>query len=532
MAETLAQMLGGFGLFLFGVWQLSESLKSLTSWRLRALAANWLPNRFAAFGWGFLAGAVAQTMSGITFVVVSMQRAKLVPSRQAYAIILGANFGAHLLVLVVTLDVNLVALYTIGVSSVLIISQRVFRFRSAALAVFGAALLFVGLILIRESGELLIFQPWFETLIAWTSRSIWFTFIGAVILTLVVQSAAVVVVFGISMASVGALTIDEAIIFMYGSIFGSGLIVLLLSVNLSGTSRQLPMYQALICFIDGGVPLALLLIELNLGIPMVKAFLLSIDVDLSTQMAILFLLLNLPAAPLFLIIGRIDRLFGRLWSATKEEEMSQPLYINDHSFGDVAIALSLVDLEQKRVLSRFSQYLDIVRQDGGIHNLMISTRELNSHVDVFLRDLSAHQSDFDTEYMISIQGRQKLITWLEEQFSELCIGLNSLDNTRALRDFKHSFVEGIDAVMLVINDDTMAGDVDSQYFSTELTSDRSGLMREIRSTYLEGDLKLSKENRARIMNITDAAERIFFLLSKLTDGIEGFNRPKVSMSAP
>ena len=49
------------------------------------------------------------------------------------------------------------------------------------------------------------------------------------------------------------------------------------------------------------------------------------------------------------------------------------------------------------------------------NSLMTSTRELNSHVDIFLRDLSAHQSDFDTEYMISIQGRQKLITWLEEQ---------------------------------------------------------------------------------------------------------------------
>ena len=292
------------------------------------------------------------------------------------------------------------------------------------------------------------------------------------------------------------------------------------------------MYQALICFIDGGVPLALLFIELNLGIPMVKAFLLSIDVDLSMQMAILFLLLNLPAAPLFLIIGRIDRSFERLWPATKEEEMSQPLYINDHSFGDVATALSLVDLEQKRVISRFSQYLDVVRQDGGIQYLMASTRELNSHVDVFLRDLSAHQSDFDTEQMISIQGRQKLITWLEEQFSELCIGLNSLDDTSDLRNFKHSFVEGIDAVMLVINDDTMAGDVDSPYFSTELTSDRSGLMREIRATYLEGDFKPSKENRVRIMNITDAAERIFFLLSKLADGIEGSKRPKVSMSAP
>ena len=519
-------------MFLFGVWQLSESLKSLASWRLRALAANWLPNRFAAFGWGFLAGAVAQTMSGITFIVVSMQRAKLVPSRQAYAIILGANFGAHLLVVVVTLDVNLVALYTLGVSSVVIISQRVFRFRSAALAVFGAALLFVGLILIREAGELLVFQPWFGTLIAWTSRSIWFSFAGAVILTLVIQSAAVVAVFGISMASVGALTIDEAMIFIYGSAVGSGLIVLLLSVNLSGQSRRLPIYQALICFIDGGVPLALLLIELNFGIPLVKAFLLSIDVDLSTQMAILFLLLNLPTAPLFLFLGRIDRTFERLWPATKEEEMSQPLYINDHSFGDVAIALSLVDLEQRRVLSRFSQYLDFVRRGRGIQSLMISTRELNSHVDVFLRELSAHQSDFDTEYMISIQGRQKLITWLEEQFSELSIGLNSLEDTRALRDFKHSFVEGIDAVMLVINDDAMAGDIDSRYFSTLLTSDRSDLMRKIRSTYLEGDLNLSKENRVRIMNITVAAERIFFLLSKLTVAIEGFKRPKVSMSAP
>ena len=527
MAETLAQMLGGFGLFIFGMAQLTESLKKLTSRRLRKLAANWVPNRLAAFSWGFLAGAVAQTMSGVTFVVLSMQRARLVSSRQAYAIILGANFGAHLLVVLVTLEIELVALYTLGVSSVFIVSQRAFRVRPVASVLFGVAMLFVGLVLIRESGELLVLQPWFETIVGWTSRSLLFAFVGAAILTLIVQSAAVVAVFGISMASVGALTMDEAMIFMYGSIVGSGLIVLLLSANLSGASRQLPIYQALICFIDGGVPLALLYIELHFGIPIVKAFLLSIDVDLSTRMAILFLMLNLPAAPLFLILGSVERLFERLWPATKRDKMSQTMYIDDRSFGDMATALSLVNLEQRRVLTRFSQYLETVRRDEGIDELRVPTRVLIGQIDDFLGDLRAHQTSFDTEDMISVQGRQKLIGWLEEQFSELCIGLNSLDDTPALRDFKHNFVEGIDAVMLVLNDETMTGDADLPYFPTALTGDRSDLMRNIRFTYLEGDLQLSKENRVNIMNITDVAERIFFLLSKFTEGMRRFERPDV-----
>ncbi len=63
MIEALGGMLGGLGLFFVGMWLLSESLKRMATCRLRGIAANWAPNRYAALGWGALAGGAIQIWS-------------------------------------------------------------------------------------------------------------------------------------------------------------------------------------------------------------------------------------------------------------------------------------------------------------------------------------------------------------------------------------------------------------------------------------------------------------------------------------
>ena len=96
MIEVLGGILGGVGLLFFGMWLLSENLKTVVGPRLRMLASRLADNRFAAFGWGTLAGAITQSSPAVTFITISMLRSGLISAKQGYPIALGAQMGVAL----------------------------------------------------------------------------------------------------------------------------------------------------------------------------------------------------------------------------------------------------------------------------------------------------------------------------------------------------------------------------------------------------------------------------------------------------
>lgn len=93
MIELLAGMVGGVGLFIVGMWLLTENMKTMVNRRLRMAASRWTSNRISAVLWGTLAGCVTQSMSACTFVVVSILRSGLITTKGALALILGGCVG-------------------------------------------------------------------------------------------------------------------------------------------------------------------------------------------------------------------------------------------------------------------------------------------------------------------------------------------------------------------------------------------------------------------------------------------------------
>ena len=107
--------------------------------------------------------------------------------------------------------------------------------------------------------------------------SLLLAFLVAVLLTTIVQSPNAISVFGISMATLGVITTDQAIMIFYGSCLGAGLILYLLSMGLTGRARQVAMYQVIYCVLVSAIMVPLLYIELNFDVPLVKAMFLSIE---------------------------------------------------------------------------------------------------------------------------------------------------------------------------------------------------------------------------------------------------------------
>ena len=199
MLEAIGGISGGIGLFFVGMWLLSENLKSLASRRLRLIAANWVPNRFIAFGYGVLAGGATQSMSYLTFVTVGILRANLITTERALPFIVGGNVGVISIVFFVSFDIELAALYILGPASLFMVIERSLKFHTLGALLFGLALMFVGLALIKDSAASFSTQPWFGEFLELAARSLWISFLLAAILTFIVQSAVAVMVFGITL---------------------------------------------------------------------------------------------------------------------------------------------------------------------------------------------------------------------------------------------------------------------------------------------------------------------------------------------
>ena len=316
-----------------------------------------------------------------------------------------------------------------------------------------------------------------------TGNSLLLAFLVAVFLTSIVQSASAVCVIGISMATVGVISIDQAIMIMFGSCIGSSVILYFLSMNLRGRSRQVAMYMVLYNVLICAVLVPSFLVELHFDIALMKALVFSFDVDLAQQLALVFVSLSVFPLPFMLAGLELSvSVLDRLWPNSQIDELSRPKFIHDHPSVDVDTSLLLVDLEQKRVMKDLSRYFEMVRQGTHVGPLREASRSVLSDIDDFLADLHAYHPMHGVENRNAIMNRQKLLCWLEEALGVLCQTLNERVEQVRLDQFRMSICESVDSVLLSLVDAMENGDRVSWDMVKRLTGDRGAMMRKIRNT--------------------------------------------------
>jgi phosphate:Na+ symporter len=91
--SSVFHILGGLGVFLFGLRIMSSGLQKLAGARLRAILAGLTRNRFSGVVGGFLMTSAVQSSSATTVLIVSFANAGLLSLIQATGLIMGANIG-------------------------------------------------------------------------------------------------------------------------------------------------------------------------------------------------------------------------------------------------------------------------------------------------------------------------------------------------------------------------------------------------------------------------------------------------------
>ncbi|XDD46153.1 Na/Pi cotransporter family protein [Leptospira sp. WS39.C2] len=223
----LIQVLGGLGIFIYGMKLLSESLQRVAGDRLRSFLSSMTRNRVSAVFSGLFITSTIQSSSATTVLVVGFVNAGLISLAQAIGVIMGANIGTTITAWIVSLlgfkfNIASFALPAIAAGVILHFSRKESRSGWGSFLI-GFGFLFLGLDYLKTSvpdsakdPESFVFLQQFTNM--GFNSILLFVLIGA-LLTIVIQSSSASTTITITLAFSGYIPIDAA----YGMILGENI---------------------------------------------------------------------------------------------------------------------------------------------------------------------------------------------------------------------------------------------------------------------------------------------------------------------
>jgi len=235
-------LLGGLGLFLFGMRTMSDGLQKISGQRLRIILAALTANRFVGAMVGLLVTAAIQSSSATTVMVVGFVNAGLMSLVQAIGVILGANVGTTLTAQLLAFNLGGLALPAIGIGALLKLFSKNRKWSYYGEVILGFGLLFFGLGLMKQAldpvrqGE--AFRQFF-TLVG--DNHLLGVVIGA-LLTVLVQSSTATIGLTIALASSGLLSFEGSVALILGENIGTTI-----TANLAAIGANLNAKRTALC---------------------------------------------------------------------------------------------------------------------------------------------------------------------------------------------------------------------------------------------------------------------------------------------
>jgi phosphate:Na+ symporter len=426
MLDIVGQMVLGLGLFFIGMHLVGENLRHLSSRSFRTLVARFTADSLRGSLLGLLFGALMQSATAVTFILVNMVGSGLVSARQALPIIAWANVGLTALAFVAGLNIRTEVLYLVGMSGVAMAFVKRPGGQLVAGVCVGISLLLFGLQTISAGARPLHELPWFQALLRETVHSPAIGFVVGFLLALLVQSNTAATLIVIALAGAGALDLSQASMIVYGTNLGTIVIRVMLAAGLHGSALQLVRFEDLFCVVSGVFMVLLFYIEKWLHIPLVEALARQVSSDVSFQLAVVFLLSNLlPALLLWPLYSQVLRLLSCQWPPGKEEEDAVPKFLQPQAQADPATALDLVLREEARLLRHAGGHIRRLRQPQAAGSMTIEAihsafASLAGHISEFIADLAHNPATVrSAERLRLAQAELGLIGYLEESVREL-----------------------------------------------------------------------------------------------------------------
>lgn len=519
--EALGYIIAGIGVFFVGLNLLSSAMKSLAGRRFRQNFARWIGSGLKAGTVGFISGFLSQSMSALSFIIGSLVGAGMLPVRRGILFIFWANAGIGIMIILAVLNIKIAVLFILGLSGLSFAFNKPKGIDNFSQALFGGAMLFFGLIMLRSGAEPLAAMPWFETFLTRTQASYMLSFLAGAILTSICQSSTAISILAISLTQVGILSMEQTMMIIYGTNVGSGVISWILSSGIKGTPRQLIMSQVLFNILTAMIFVPLFYLEIFTNVPLVLALMQSLNLPLEQQGAMIYLLFNWGGAVILSLgLNPFYKFMSGFWPATDEENWSRPKYLSDDTPDTPEIAIALLSKEQENLMQHLRAYPQLLFEQSdqkentieALHSSYASiSREVSSQAGETAKQ---HLSHSTMEFLLLTQNKQKQMDNLEEllhYFTLTCIRLSPSLQEK----FQNTFLQSLDFLLHTAGETEASSDVVDADNLIQLTRDKGQVFQSIRAAYLSGEDRLDLNERNTFLELTGIFERIVWTLGRI-----------------
>jgi len=240
---TLAfTVLGGLGIFLLGMKNMSEGLQAVAGSGLRRMISLVTNNRLMAVGVGATVTMLIQSSSITTVMVVGFVNSGMMTLTQAIGVIMGANIGTTITGWIFVLAVGKYGLPLLGFGAFGYLFSRSDRVRFISMSLMGLGMVFYGLVMMKDGFAMVKDLPAFESWFAMFSADTYFgvlkcALVGC-ILTLIVQSSSATLGITVSLAAIGVIPFETAAALILGENLGTTITAFLASIGTTVAARR------------------------------------------------------------------------------------------------------------------------------------------------------------------------------------------------------------------------------------------------------------------------------------------------------
>ncbi len=233
-------VLSGLGLFLYGINRMSSSLKNIAGDRLRKIIQKTTDSPLKGILVGIVVTVLIQSSSGTTALIVGLVGAGLMTLPQAIGVIMGANIGTTLTVVLIGLPISdyFVALSFIGVALIFFGKKK--KTQEIGQALFGFGILFLGLELMGQTLDC-VFTEYKEQVQNIFQNLSNFPILGLLVgtvFTAIIQSSAAAIGIIQNLYDLGAIELTGAIALLIGSNIGTTITAIFSAIGGTTESKR------------------------------------------------------------------------------------------------------------------------------------------------------------------------------------------------------------------------------------------------------------------------------------------------------
>ena len=434
--DLIFGLVGGLGLFLFGMKIMSEALRKVAGERLRRILQLLTRTPFIGVLVGTAITALIQSSSGATVMTVGFVNAGLLTLRQAISVVMGANIGttttAWLVSFLAIFKISTYALPAIGVGFLLSLLGRTRNVKSWGQVILGFGLLFLGLAIMKEAfAPLGASEGVKHLMLKFAQYPLLGVLVGCVVTMLLQSSSATIATIQV-LAFNGLLSFESAIPLILGDNIGTTITAEIASVGTNLAARRTARAHTMFNVI--GVAYMLIFVYTNLYPKVIRAIVPGAVTknNIMVHIAMAHSVFNIFNTLVFLPgISILEKVARRLTPGKERELILAPNLLEKHLLDTPPLAIDQTVKETVRMCETARDAIGKAAQAffGGNMRLKSDVTANEEALDRFQHDI--------TQYLVDLSQRNLG----KEQSEKLPVLLHSVNDLERVGDHAENLME-------------------------------------------------------------------------------------------